>query len=490
MLVLLVALAGGGYFLWQSNAQDSQTTDTDAILHAVERDEFILAVTERGEIQSSGVTEIRSLVKTKNTPGVAILKIVPEGTKVKKGDFLVELDSSALEEERTAQKINCNTAEAMVIEAKNVYETAVIAKREYLEGIYLETRQTIESEVFVAEENLNRAKEYYEYSKKLATKGYVNDLQLEADKFAVEKSAKELEAAKTKLKVLDDFTKVKTVKELESDIRIAEAKWESETNSYELEAQKLSEIEEQIERCTILSPRDGIVKYAHSRDHRGNNDFIVEEGAVVRERQEIIHLPNPGKMQVEIKINESQIQYVSPGMLAKVAPIGMGDILLQGAVRNVNQYAEPSGWRKANVKEYKAYVNVDDPSGQIRAGMTASVTIECMRISDAVLVPVQAVYAHGPKHFCIARKKGGWEAIEVHCGPTNDKFFVIENGLQEQDQVALNPRRYLKSVELPELAPEQQQRAVPQKGLAQVKSGAEKSGAKKPNAAVTEEAGG
>ena len=148
--------------------------------------------------------------------------MIPEGTEVEAGDFLVELDSSALEAERTSQQIVVNTTEAIVIEARNVYETAVIALREYLEGTYVQERQTIESEIFVAEENLSQAKEYYEYSKKLASKGYVNQLQLEADQFAVEKSAKELEAAQTKLKVLDHFTKEKTVKQLESDILIGQ----------------------------------------------------------------------------------------------------------------------------------------------------------------------------------------------------------------------------------------------------------------------------
>ncbi|MCH2114434.1 MAG: HlyD family efflux transporter periplasmic adaptor subunit [Pirellulales bacterium] len=462
LLLLFVGLLMAGGFAWRWNAQRSDDGSGGAILHSVGRDVFVLAVTERGEVQSAGVTAIRSSVKNKGTSGLAIMRIAPEGTEVGEGDFLVELDSSALEEERTSQRINRNTVESRVIEAKNVYETALITEREYLEGTYVQERQTIESEVFVAEENLNRAKEYYAYSKKLAVKGYVNELQLEADKFAVDKSVKELEAAKTKLRVLDEFTKLKTTKELESNILIAQAKWEADKNSFELEEEKLREIEEQIALCTILAPRAGIVKYAHQRDRRGNNDFIVEEGAVVRERQEIIHLPDLGSMQVEILINESQIQFVTEGMPAKVAPIGMGELELMGVVESLSEYAEPSGWRKANVKEYKAFIEIEHAPAGMRAGMTASVTIQCMRIPNAMLVPVQAVYAHGPQYFCLTHDEGKWLAKEVVCGATNDMFFVVEKGLQERDRVALNPRRYLSEVELPELPPEQQQRAVPQ----------------------------
>ena len=46
----------------------------------------------------------------------------------------MELDSSAFKEERTAQQILVNTAAALVVESRNVYETALIAKQEYLDG--------------------------------------------------------------------------------------------------------------------------------------------------------------------------------------------------------------------------------------------------------------------------------------------------------------------------------------------------------------------
>lgn len=459
-LAAILLATGGGLWWWSQYRGASKRTNI--LLHTVKRDNFELTVTERGEVESFDVTEIRSLVKTNNSTGIAILKLVPEGTNVKKGDFLVELDSSALKADRTTQKIAVNAAKAAEVEAKNNYDTAVIAKREYLEGTYLQERQTIESEVFVAEENLNRAKEYYTYSQKLASKGYVNELQLEADGFAVEKANKDLEAATTKLRVLDDFTKPKMLSTLESAILIAEAKWESGKNSHELELEKLRDFDEQIANCTIVSPQDGIVKYAHVNNGRGDQEFIVEEGALVRERQTIIRIPNADSMRVNLTINESLIQYVLPGLEAAISPVGFGDKVLRGSVTKVNQYAEPTGWRQANVKEYKAFVSIDEPSPDLRSGMTAAVSIRCAEVPNALQVPVQAVYAHGDKFYCFVYDQDDWEAREIEAGPTNDKFFVVEGGLQEGDQVAMNPRAFLDKVKLPKLPPEQAQLAVPQ----------------------------
>jgi HlyD family secretion protein len=459
LLVIIAAAAGGGMWWW--NQSRDEKGDRNLILHRVARDKFELNITERGEVEAFDVTEVRSQVKSNNTTGNAILRIVPEGTEVVQGDFLAELDSSALTAQRTSQKILVNGAKAAEVEAHNNFDTAVIAKREYLEGTNKQERQTIESEIFVAEENLNRAKEYFAYSQKLASKGYVNELQLEADKFAVEKAKKDLDTAKTKLHVLEEFTKPKMLSTLESAILIAKAKWDSGQNSHELELEKLAELDDQIAKCTITAPQKGVVKYAHAMDGRGDQQFIVEEGTVVRERQVIIRLPNANSMRVNLEVNESLIQYVRPGLPAVVSPVGFGDRVLAGTVEKVNQYAEPTGWRQANVKEYKAYVAIDDPPADLRSGMTASVTVRCTEVPDALQVPVQSVYAHGDKFFCFVYDSGKWEAREVKPGPTNDKFFVIESGLNEGDRVSMNPRGYLAQVQLPKIAPELAQRAVP-----------------------------
>ena len=142
--------------------------------------------------------------------------------------------------------------------------------------------------------------------------------------------------------------------------------------------------------------------------------------------------------------------------------MGFGDRMLYGEVEKVNQYSEPTGWRQANVKDYKAFVAIENPPPDLRTGMTAAVTIKCAEVSDALQVPVQAVYAHGDKFYCFVYDKGVWEARKIKPGPTNDKFFVIESGLNVGDQVAMNPRGYVADVKLPKLSPEEAQRAVPQ----------------------------
>ena len=79
-VVVLIAATSGGVWWWTRHRGND--AETGILLHTVARDDFELNVTERGEIEAFDVTEVRSLVKSNNTTGYAILRIVPEGTVV------------------------------------------------------------------------------------------------------------------------------------------------------------------------------------------------------------------------------------------------------------------------------------------------------------------------------------------------------------------------------------------------------------------------
>ena len=70
------------------------------------RSEFVASVNEAGDIESSVNVEVRCAVKSKGSPGTAILKIIPEGTIVNEGDFVCQLDDSVLKDELTLQRIS------------------------------------------------------------------------------------------------------------------------------------------------------------------------------------------------------------------------------------------------------------------------------------------------------------------------------------------------------------------------------------------------
>jgi len=447
-LVLLGgAVAGGVWFLRPllSGEQQDAGYMTDKVRSGV----FTHDVVERGEIESSSNVEVRSQVQSRSGGGAPIIEIVPEGTVVAEGDFLVKLDDSSLRDELTQQQSVVNASDSLVIQSVANLETAKIAKEEYEQGTFKQDEETLQSESFVAEENLRRAQEYARHSDRLASRGYVTQVQLEADQFAVKKAEADLALSNTKLMVLRTYTKKKMLEQLEANIKIAEAKLKADQKTNQLDRSKLEFIQSQIEKCVINAPAAGQVVYANESGGRNGADVVIQEGTVVRERQVIIRLPDPAKMQVKARINESRIDYVREGLPVVIRLDALPGTELNGTVRRVSDYPIPSGWFGSNVKEYATFIEIFDPPHAMRPGMTAEVAIRTEQLENALQLPAQAVFERGGKHWCIVPTGAELSAKQVKIGATNDKFVVIKDGLQKDEAVLSNPRKYIKDVDLP-----------------------------------------
>jgi RND family efflux transporter MFP subunit len=413
---------------------------------------FVHEVVEAGEVESSSNVEVRCEVQSRNASGTAILEIVLEGTYVQKGDFLARLDDSALQSELLQQQLACNSSETLVVQSENELDAAKLSLQEYESGTFRQEVELQESLVFVAEENVRRAEEYLRYSEKLAARGYVTEIQLEADRFAVEKARKELDVAKSKLDVLKSYTKTRMINRLQADIRIAESKLQSLESSHKLDVSKLENLRQQLEKCVIRAPANGQVVYANDVRTRGaNTDIAIAEGRLVRERQVMFRLPDPKRMQVLAKINESRIERVKAGMPAKLTLDALSDMVLEGTVRAVSDFPLPNNNVYNTTKEYAAIVEIHDPPQAVRPGMTAEVAIQVEQLDDALQVPLQALLPpREGHHFCLVQQGDGeLEVREVHLGPLNEKTVVIRDGLTNDDVVVLNPRAFEDEIAYP-----------------------------------------
>ncbi|HEX5105149.1 MAG TPA: efflux RND transporter periplasmic adaptor subunit, partial [Pirellulaceae bacterium] len=429
------------------------------ITNVVSRAPFEFVVIEQGEVESANATELRCEVKSRGTGGggITILEVVPEGTMVQPGDVIVRLDSSALEQENVTQQIKCNSQESLVIQAKNTLEAAKIARTEYLEGTYKNEEALILNEIFVAEQALRTAETGLASAQRLAARNIITALQLEGAQFNVDKARNDVDAAQNKLNALRKYTQAKMLKQFDSDIATADAKVKAEESSYQLELDKLKEIEDQITKCVISAPNAGQVVYCN-RYNSGRSgstaEFVVEAGSTVREQQPIIRLPRSNEMKVKATVNEARVTLVRPGLPVSIRVDALKDVSIMGEVEKVNQYAEPGSWSGGNVKKYATFVKINDPPAELRNGMNAEVRIYVERQSDALQVPVQALAEHKGHFFALVKSGGKYETREVSINSTNDKVAVIKDGLAEKDEVVMNPRGQPAMFHLPSLPDE------------------------------------
>lgn len=444
---VVVALAAGG---WSISGALWPADHTDLIVERARLGAFVHEVVERGEVESSANVNVVCEVQSQNSEGVRIIDIISEGELVKEGDFLVKLDDAQLRTDRAKQLIDVNSSKAALAEAQNDLEAARSAKQEYELGAFKQEEAELESELLVAEENIRRAESCLKHSKKMWSRGYIDRGKFEADEFAVQKCRKECEVATIKLDVLRNFTKAKTIKEHESDIKTAQAKVNAEQAKLDVELEKLAHIDKQIEKCQIKAPIDGQVVYAQMERWRSNNDNAIRPGTRVREQQVIIRLPDPKKMQVKARISEARVDRVKAGMTVKIELDALPGLVLHGRVKKVDPYPSSENWFNANVKEYASYVEILDPPQALRPGMSAHVAIRVESMDRALQVPVQAVVERGDKFYCLVRAaRGKLAPREVLIGSTNEKFLVIREGLTEGQEVVMNPRAHLEEAGLP-----------------------------------------
>ncbi len=424
------------------------TPDTDIVPYEVKPVALPITVSDKGQLESSKNQDVMSQVEGSTT----IITILAEGTKVKKGDLVCELDSASLRDSLTNQKIATQGAEASFQNAKLTREVAEIAVKEYEEGIFLQDKATCEGEIKLAESDLARAADRVDWANRMYEKGYVSKAQKISEELNFQKAKFALEQAQSKLNVLLNFTKGKTIKELRSEVEKARSDELAKEQTYQLEKTKEAKLVKQITNCKLFAPGDGIVVYANDASRNfGSTAPQIEEGATVRERQKIFSLPDITRMQVNAKIHESQINKITSGMKAKIRVDSFADTELDGTVLDVAPLPDPTSFFSSDVKVYTTHVKIDNPLSGLRPGMNAEVTILVDRKENVLSVPVQAILEYGGKDHIAVRTPNGFERREVELGVTNEKYVEITKGATAGMIVAMNPITLISESEKREL---------------------------------------
>ncbi len=171
---------------------------------------------------------------------------------------IAEIDNqSRASKEAMNPEIGVRSADAQYQQAKLAREVAEIAVLEYEQGIYPQDEATVKGEIKLAETELKRALDRIDLVKerltkiKGASKGSAADVALEyayedritEGELALRRARFALEVAASKLKVLQDYTKDKTTKELKSAVEKAGSVELGKKAEWSLAVAKLKRIE-------------------------------------------------------------------------------------------------------------------------------------------------------------------------------------------------------------------------------------------------------
>jgi HlyD family secretion protein len=446
--------------------------DTDGgIYHTVDRSDFVISIVEGGSLDA--VNEV--VVKNSIDGESRIISLIPEGDYVEEGDLLVEFDAGEAEKNVEQQRVEFESRQAALVKAENdliitkstvaselsVAELAVqfatmdLEKFEKLEKVH--TIREAELKIDTAEEALKLAQQRYEWSIKLAEKGFETKTQVDRDKLEVSLKSKEFETSQSNYQMLEAFDLKKMLAEYvskkkeaisaleraqkqgESKIAQNEAEVNSAKVTLRLTEESLAKKIEQLKATKVFAPTPGLVIYAKSRN-RWSDDDQITEGAMVRNRMELVKIPDVTSMKVIVKVHESMISQIKKGQKAYIVLDSIPDQRFEGEVTKVAIIPDSDrSWMNPDLKVYSTEVVILDTIEGVKPGVSAKAEIVIKELKDVLTVPIQAVTTLDGKQLCYVSRGGAPEPVEVEVGNFNTKYIEIRSGLKEGDQVMLDP---------------------------------------------------
>ncbi|MBM79426.1 MAG: hypothetical protein CMJ78_02375 [Planctomycetaceae bacterium] len=431
----LIVVTGGTAFVMSRNA-DTRSAGP-IVTHKIQRGEFVVTITEQGTLESSNNTEIKCRVRGDNI----ITSVVESGTYVDEGDLLVELDTLLIEEEISERTKFFHLANAGAARSGADVERAKIAIKEYKQGQFVSELSSLQKDLAIAESRLLSAKNRLSHSQMMARSEYVSELDVEEKQFAVSQAQLNVKLNQTQIGVLKDFTRKEQLVRLQGELNAAEATHEADVERAFADEKRLKRAQEEFKLCKITAKRSGMVIYPTGAEWKDAPE--IEEGATVHKDQILLLMPDLTKMQVKVGIHESIVDRIQAGMKAKIT---LNKRKLEGNLSSVASVAKPAGWWTGNIVKYDAIVQLLPVEG-LKPGMSVEVEIVAAHHGDALTVPTSAVIETDQGQACWVMKGDTPVRRSLELGDNNDMFILVKSGLEEGEQVVLDPLANVKEAQ-------------------------------------------
>ncbi|MFT4640255.1 MAG: HlyD family secretion protein [Verrucomicrobiales bacterium] len=459
---LVSALAWKGGFV-SSDKQDFAVYET-------QRTDFIIRVKESGTLKPVKKTTLRNEVNGSSR----IVYLVPEGTVVDEGELLVELDASSLEERAERRELSYKSRQASQAAAQSRYvivksdaESDVrkaqrkvdFARMDMSKFDELEKDQLLrdaELDVMLAEEALSISEERYQNSIKLVEGGFETSSTLSKDRLAVTSNSARVEKAKSNEEVTARFDMVRQQKSLsaaliegkknllrtqrESNQRVTQAEARLKSAEASLTVAKLAfdEAVAQLSAAKILAPHAGMVVYGGSAS-KSSRESMIEEGAMVRSRQELITIPDTSAMMISVKVHETMASDVKQGQDALITLDAIPDKVFRGRVSRVALFPDRKNfWSGNNSLVYSVDIKLTDLTEDIYPGASGKAQIVVHYLEDVITVPIDAVTTiEGRQIVEVQMPDRTTETRPVRIGLVNDQQVEVISGLKEGELVVM-----------------------------------------------------
>jgi HlyD family secretion protein len=386
LAIVGVTIVGGGIGI--AKALHPNNTIDPTKIASVTRGDLARSVVATGKIEPLVKVEVKS-----KASGIVEKILADYGDHVKAGQVLVELDKEQLRARVAEARANLQAAQASVESAQATYE-----------------RNKVDAEG----PDLPFLKAAVERNRKLAAEGVVS------------------------ASTLDDAEKAYQLglnKQMSAQRYLAVSRAEIARNQAQVAQMQaaLDSAEEDLRNSTIVSPMDGLVL---SRDVEVG-DAVSSILILGSQATLVMTLGDVSEVYVKGKVDEADISKVYMGQRARIVVESLKDNRFEGKVTKIS----PMGVEKDNVTTFEVKVSIQNPTGELKANMTANAEIILEEKHNVLLLPEATVIYDKDRNTFVETPapaiKTGKQKLPVKLGISNGVKTELISGLKEGQQVVL-----------------------------------------------------
>lgn len=184
----------------------------------------------------------------------------------------------------------------------------------------------------------------------------------------------------------------------------------------------VEQAQQNLDEATIVAPFNGYVAAVNY-----SVGDMAGSGAAV----EVVNLST---LEVNATVSEIDVVKVQAGQTAQMTLDALPNKTYTATVTQVG----PSGTITQGVVNYPVTFRVDNTTGEIKPGMTASLNIDVAQANNVLYVPTRAVRTVGNRETVTVLYKGQEIAVPIQTGLSNYQNVQVTQGLKQGDLVVLN----------------------------------------------------
>ena len=377
----------------------SSKSEVNEVILPVKSGKFVVDITTTGELEAKNSVKIQGPTRLREHRiyNVTINDIVSEGTVVKKGEWIANLDRSEFNTKLQDQQIELEQAQSQYIQTQ--LDTALQMRQARDELINLE--YAVQEAELVLEQS-----------------AYEPPATVKQNEINLEKAKRNFQQAK------DNYV----IKFQQNKAKMADVAAERRKSQRELDSMM-----DLANSFTVFAPEDGMVIYAKGWDGKA-----IKAGSQINSWDPTVAtLPDLTTMVSKTYINEVDVRKINSGQQVEIGLDAFPDKKLTGLVTNVANVGEQRP--NSDAKVFEAIIEIQGTDEMLKPSMTTSNRIITSVMDTALFIPLECLHSKDDSiSFVFVRKGIKKVKQEIQLGGTNNNEAVVNLGLEEGDRIYLS----------------------------------------------------